>query len=139
MMKTVITTIALSCLFFGAEAQQTIDFPSDTKTDVVEQPATEAQFPGGTAALMKFLSDSLKYPESAVKDNVGGTVYAQFIVQEDGSVTQIVIARGIKDHPEFDKEVIRVLKTSPKWIPAKDVNGKPMKSKYTLPVKFSPK
>ena len=87
-------------------------------------------FPGGQAKLTKFLSDNLKRPTEAVE----GTVYASFIVNEDGSITEAKILRGIGK--SYDEEVIRVINLMPKWIPGKQ-NGKAVATLFNIPVKFS--
>ena len=93
---------------------------------VIEQMPT---FPGGTAALMKFLSENVKYPEQAIQ----GRVVCKFTVGEDGSISDIAVAKSV--HPLLDAEAVRVFSLMPKWIPGKQ-NGKPSKMKYTLPITF---
>jgi protein TonB len=98
--------------------------------DVVEQ---MPEFPGGQAALLKWISDHIKYPAVAEENGIQGRVVATFVVERDGSVTDVKIARSID--PSLDKEAIRVLKQMPKWIPGKQ-NGAAVRVKYTVPVTF---
>ncbi|UKK48833.1 energy transducer TonB [Prevotella sp. E9-3] len=98
--------------------------------DVVEQ---MPEFPGGQAALLKWISDHIKYPAVAEENGIQGRVVATFVVERDGSVTDVKIARSID--PSLDKEAIRVLKQMPKWIPGKQ-NGSAVRVKYTVPVTF---
>ena len=98
--------------------------------DVVEQ---MPEFPGGPAALMKWIGDNIKYPAIAEENGIQGRVVCTFIVERDGSVTDVQIARSID--PSLDKEAVRVLKKMPKWNPGK-LNGKAVRVKYTVPVTF---
>ena len=90
-------------------------------------------FPGGTQALLKFLSDNIKYPEQAVKDSIEGRVVVGFIVETDGSITNPEIARNV--HPLLDTEALRVVKLMPKWEPGYQ-KGTPVRIKYHIPVTF---
>ena len=97
---------------------------------IVEQMPT---FPGGTATLMKFLSENMKYPEQAESDCVQGRVVCRFVVGMDGSVSDITVAKSV--HPLLDAEAVRVLSLMPKWIPAKQ-NGEPKSVSYFFPITF---
>ncbi len=90
-------------------------------------------FPGGTDALMKFLSENVKYPEQAEKNSIQGRVVCKFAVGEDGSISDIMVAKSV--HPLLDAEAVRVIGLMPKWIPGKQI-GKPSKMNYTLPITF---
>jgi protein TonB len=90
-------------------------------------------FPGGEAALMQYLSKNIKYPPFAEENNIQGRVICTFVVERDGSVTDIHIAKGVD--PSLDKEAIRVVSGMPKWIPGRQ-NGQSVRVKYTLPVTF---
>lgn len=98
--------------------------------DVVEQMPT---YPGGTKGMIDFLGKNTKYPEDAIKKDIQGTVYVQFIVEKDGSVSNIKVIRGV--HPSLDAEAIRVTKLMENWTPGKQ-NGKPVSVRFTMPVKF---
>lgn len=104
---------------------------SDEKIfDVVEQPPS---FPGGQAALMSYLSKSVKYPQEALKDNVQGRVIVGFIVEKDGSVSNAKIIRSVDS--ALDKEAIRIVMSMPKWTPGRQ-NGRNVRTKYNVPVNF---
>ena len=101
----------------------------DTKVfDVVEQMPS---FPGGN--VMAWLSQNLKYPVIAAENGVQGRVVVQFVVEKDGSVSDVHAVKKVD--PSLDKEAERVVKSMPKWIPGKQ-NGSPVRVKYTLPVTF---
>ena len=93
----------------------------------------QAEFPGGIAALMNWLSMNIRYPEKAYKENIQGRVIVKFIIEKDGKVSDPTIVRGID--PELDKESIRVVKEMPAWQPAEN-NGKPVASYFNLPISF---
>jgi protein TonB len=98
--------------------------------DVVEQMPS---FPGGQAALMQWLNSNMNYPTIAAENGVQGRVIVQFVVEKDGSVTDVHVAKSVD--PSLDKEASRVVKAMPKWIPAKQ-NGSAVRVKYTVPVTF---
>lgn len=105
-----------------------------TKVNEAPKNMEMPEFPGGMKAMMKWLSENVKYPESAYKAGIEGRVIVQFVVDTDGSVTEPSIVRGVDK--AIDDEVIRLVKTMPKWTPGKE-NGKIVPVKYTIPVTFN--
>lgn len=91
------------------------------------------EFPGGQTELVKFLSENLQYPDSARHAGIEGKVIADFIVNEDGSISDETIIRGLGYG--CDQEVLRVIALMPKWSPGQQ-NGTPVKVYFTLPVTF---
>ena len=98
--------------------------------DVVEQMPS---FPGGQSALLQYLSSNIKYPVVAEENGVQGRVIVTFVVERDGSITDVKVIKSVD--PSLDKEAIRVTKAMPHWIPGKQ-NGSAVRVKYTLPVTF---
>ncbi len=96
----------------------------------VEQPA---EFPGGQAAMMKWLSNNIRYPENAQANGISGRVVVKFVVEKDGSIGQPTIVRGVDR--DLDQEALRVVKRMPKWQPGKN-NGQAVRSYFNLPVTF---
>ncbi|MDO9154217.1 MAG: energy transducer TonB [Paludibacter sp.] len=94
---------------------------------------TMPSFPGGDAALFKFLNDNVKYPVIAQENGIQGRVICQFVVNRDGSIVDVEVVRSVD--PSLDKEAIRVIKSMPNWSPGKQ-RGKSVRVKYTLPVNF---
>jgi protein TonB len=94
------------------------------------------QFPGGIEAFYKFLSKTLQYPPMARENNVQGRVTVNFVVEKDGSLTDIKVVRGVPGGADLDQEAIRVLKRSPKWTPGVQ-NGRSVRVSYTVPVMFA--
>ena len=90
-------------------------------------------FQGGEAELYKFLGENISYPDSAKIYGVRGTVIATFVVNKNGSISDIVILRDIGR--DCGKEVRRVLSLMPAWVPG-EANGHKVKVRYTLPVRF---
>lgn len=98
--------------------------------DVVEQMPS---FPGGPAALMKYLSENMRYPAVAEENGIQGRVTVQFVVEKDGSVTDVRTMKSVD--PALDREAERVVKSMPKWIPGKQ-NGSAVRVRYFVPVTF---
>ena len=107
--------------------------PKEEETKVFDVVEQMPSFPGGDAALMKFLSEHIKYPVVAEENGIQGRVIATFVVERDGSITDVKVIKSVD--PSLDKEAIRVLKSMPKWIPGKQ-NGSAVRVKYTVPVTF---
>ena len=98
--------------------------------EIVEQMPS---FPGGMGALMSWLGQNIKYPVTAAETGVQGRVIVQFVVEKDGSITDVKIAKSVD--PSLDKEAARVIKSMPHWIPGRQ-NGSPVRVRYTVPVTF---
>lgn len=98
--------------------------------DVVEQMPS---FPGGNSALMEYLHNNVKYPVVAQENGVQGRVVVSFVVEKDGSITDVRVVRSVD--PSLDREASRVVSSMPKWIPGKQ-NGSAVRVKYNVPVSF---
>ena len=90
-------------------------------------------FPGGESAMKSFLRSNIKYPIVAQEDGVQGCVFVQFIIEKDGSMSDVKVIRSVD--PSLDREALRVVKAMPKWTPAK-LKGIPVRTKCTTPVVF---
>lgn len=93
----------------------------------------QPEFPGGQAAMMKFLSENIRYPVIAQENGIQGRVICTFVVERDGSITDVQVVRGVD--PSLDKEAVRVIQSMPKWKPGMQ-RGKPVRVRFTLPVVF---
>ena len=91
------------------------------------------EFPGGDAALYKFLAENINYPKLAVEAGITGKVYIRFVVEKDGSISQATIRHDIGGG--CGAEALRVVKSMPKWKPGKQCR-KPVRTDFTLPVSF---
>ena len=102
--------------------------------NVRKDPEVAAEYPGGTPALMRFLSTKVKYPKEAEKRGEQGKAYVQFVVKSDGNVDYVQIAKT-SGSKVLDDEAVRVVKSMPRWTPAKQ-DGENVNSMLTLPVMF---
>ena len=91
------------------------------------------EFPGGEKALYEYIKNNVNYSELAIKTNIEGTVYVEFVVEKDGSISDVKVLRGIGGG--CDEEAVRVVKSMPKWKPGKQ-RGQPVRVYYTLPIDF---
>ncbi|MDL2305381.1 energy transducer TonB [Bacteroides sp. OttesenSCG-928-D19] len=103
------------------------------ETEIFTHAEYMPEFPGGTGALFAYLSKNMKYPVISQENNVQGKVIVQFVVDKDGSISNVVVARGVD--PYLDKEAIRVIQSMPKWKPGMQRNT-PVRVRYTVPVTF---
>lgn len=127
--------------------------PLEIKTDEMAVPATDAvtqteqdgkkvynvveempEFPGGSSKMMEYLSSNLKYPKECQEKGIEGRVIVQFVVQKDGSISDVRVVRSID--PMLDAEAVRVISGMPKWTPGK-MKGKAVNVKYNIPVSFA--
>ena len=120
---------------------QTIDLDVEEEDDTIEDdyfciPYAEfmPEYPGGDSARLNFLIENIKYPKIAKHKKIEGTVCVTFVVEKDGSITNIKLLRGVCD--SMDAEVIRVMKLMPKWKPGTQ-NKKAIRTQFNMPVKFS--
>lgn len=116
-----------------------IEFIEDAQEEVVEEQIFTIveempSFPGGDAALMKYLGSSIKYPAIAKDAGIQGTVYVTFVVDEKGEVKDAKVLRSIGGGA--DEEAIRVVESMPRWKPGKQ-RGKAVKVQYNLPIRFT--
>jgi TonB family protein len=90
---------------------------------------------GGFDAMLKFIQlELIQYPEKAKKNKITGQVFVEFVIEEDGSISNVKVISGIS--PELDEEAIRVVSMMPKWKPGKN-RGKPVRCFYTIPIRFT--
>lgn len=94
------------------------------------------KFPGGEAAMFKYIGDNVKYPKAAQKAGIAGIVYVYFIVDRKGNVTNAEVKRGVKGGEELNEEALRVIKEMPQWEPGYQ-NAKPVSVALTLPIRFT--
>jgi len=97
---------------------------------VVEDPPS---FPGGQAAMMRWLGDNIRYPVVAQESGIQGRVILQFVVNTDGSIVDVQVVRGVD--PSLDREAVRVVNAMPRWSPGRQ-RGQAVRVKFTLPVVF---
>lgn len=122
---------SLICFLFMMALPMNAQSESSTKVyDAVDEMPS---FPGGLNGLMTFLAQNMVYPVTAQENGVQGRVTVSFVVETDGSITDVKVARSVD--PFLDREAMRIVKAMPKWTPGKK-DGKPVRVKYTVPVVF---
>lgn len=113
------------------------EFPMDgydiPESDVVMFADVMPEYPGGTNAMFDFIRKNVKYPESAKEKGIEGRVYVNFVIDKDGSISDIKVLRGLCK--EIDEEAVRVVKAMPKWNPGMQ-DGEPVRVQYMLPFYF---
>lgn len=140
MKKLVIILFALMSVVNISAQQQKLFYllPSEKpKAETKAEPIKIDQmpeFPGGQQALSNFYSSNLKYPVIAQENGIQGTVHCEFVVETDGTLTDIKIKKS-SGYTSLDQEALRFIKSMPKWIPAKS-NGQPVRTGMSIPVHF---
>ncbi len=125
--------ISLICFLFPLvifSQSTTVEINTDSVYRFVNQPP---EFPGGDSGCNNYLRNTLVYPEQALADSIEGKVYVEFVVETDGSISNVKIIRGIGG--DCDEEVLRIISDMPAWAPGK-LNGIPVRVSKTLPVNF---
>jgi protein TonB len=115
------------------------DLPSDetviaVEEEIIEFPDVEAAFPGGPASMQKWIAENVQYPETSIDLNEQGRVYLSFVVETDGSISNIAIERGVST--DLDKEAKRLLRNMPAWAPG-EAKGKKSRTRCRLPINFT--
>ena len=130
--KNVSLKVALMMLvlFFSFTTSTAQTKKNDMVFDVVE---VMPQYPGGQIAMLKYIMENIKYPEQAMKEGIQGRVTVRFIVEKDGSISDVKPILSV--HPLLNKEAVRVVESMPKWTPGKQ-NGKPVRVRFNVPVMF---
>lgn len=113
--------------------EKPVEKPKDEGPVSMAMVEQKPSFPGGDAAMYKWLNDNIIYPAAASEEGVQGKVTVQFIVEKDGSISHVKVVRG--KHPALDAEAARVIRKMPRWTPGRN-NGQPVRVTYHLPVQF---
>jgi len=125
--------IFLACLLpLIVQAQDTI--PADSEQEIFIDRYNVPEFPGGQKALFEYLASNVRYEDLVWDADITGRVVVQFLVQADGSITDIEVVRSL-GYPKLDEEAKRVISEMPKWVWKRDP-GKYAPVRYTVPVNF---
>lgn len=130
MKKLLFFTFALLITFVSSATSQNYYDESDPVYIDVEQ---KPEFPGGDKELFKYVQATIKYPTEAYEQKIEGRVIVQFVVEKDGSISDVKVVRKI--HPLLDAEAVRVIENMPKWEPGTQ-RGKIVRVRYILPISF---
>ncbi len=106
----------------------------EVQEEIIDFPDVEASFPGGPAALNKWIVEHIQYPPTSVDMNEQGRVYLSFVVEPDGSITNIAVERGVST--DLDREAKRVIRSMPSWN-AGEAKGKKVRTRCRLPINFT--
>lgn len=132
MKKLIILSLMAMFGLTTVSAQKTVVAEKNQQAfDVVEQ---MPEYPGGIKALLDYLCQNVKYPADAEKQKIEGRVIANFVVETDGSISNVEVFRPV--FPSLDTEAVRVLSAMPKWKPGMQ-SGKVVRVKYTVPISFN--
>lgn len=113
-------------------AQEVVERKDSVRQErIFSDPEMQASFPGGPAALRRYLEENLQWPD--VESCVQGRVTVSFMVERDGTISDVKVVRSLD--PAFDEEALRLVKNMPRWNPA-SLNGERIRQKYILPVPF---
>jgi TonB family protein len=129
-MKPILITIALLTVFSVANAQQSDTTSQNRIFTFVEQEPTPL---GGMFRFYQYIGENTKYPDGAVKKRIEGKVFVTFVVEKDGSLTDVKTLRGVS--PDIDAEAIRVVSHAPHWKPGIQ-NGRPVRVQYSIAINF---
>lgn len=110
-----------------------IDEEKQVPEEIILVPDVSPEFPGGLSAMYKFLKDNIIYPPMAKEANITGTVHLSFVIEKDGSVTNIRVLRDVKGG--LTEEAVRVIQIMPNWKPGWK-GGVPVRTLFSMPVKF---
>jgi protein TonB len=133
-MKWILFTLIASIFSLSAIAQKSDTIKvMDADTTIYTSAENLAEFPGGITEFYRYLARSIRYPKHAREYRITGKVIVKFVIEKDGNLSNIQVSSKI--HPDLDQEAIRVVRGSPKWIPAIS-NGKNVRSSFTIPISF---
>jgi periplasmic protein TonB len=107
-----------------------VDIDTDEEYEIVD---VDAQFMGGYEEMLRFIHSNLVYPQDAIEMNEQGKVYVTFVVEKDGSLSNIAIARGV--YQSLDREASRIVRKMPKWVPG-EVKYQKVRTRMMLPINF---
>lgn len=135
-MKKIALVLLIACVAIGMAAQ-TAETSRNTRSTYVYKSVEQMPiFPGGDAALMKYIDSHIQFPKDAADMDYQGKVIVQFVVTSTGEIGEVKVVRSV--YKSLDEEAIRLCKSLPKFIPGRQ-NGQPVDVWYTLPITFRPK
>ncbi len=132
-MKKTLAIALLAALGAMAHAQQPARATVTKSTEIFTVVEKNPEYPGGDEALYQFIASNIQYPEAAKADGKGGMVYLTFVIETDGTISDVKVLRS--PHPALGEEAVRVVRLMPKWKPGKQ-RGKKVRVQYNLPINF---
>lgn len=134
MKRLIIMSLMATCCLTTVLAQKTVVSQKDQKEEPFDVVEDMPAFPGGMEAMIQFISSNIQYPADAQKQKVDGRVLVNFVVEKDGSITEVKVVKPT--FPSLDAEAIRVVKAMPKWKPGYQ-KGQAVRVQFTMPINFS--
>ena len=128
-----LATLSVLVLLFVANINATAQNKKAAKDKVLEKAEVMPEYPGGDQAMMQFVAENVKYPQEAIDKEISGRVMVGFVVEKDGSISDVKVVKGIGGG--CDEEAVRVVNAMPKWKPGMD-KGKPVRVSYMMPFSF---
>lgn len=134
-MKRKMFLLSLMAVFglMAINAQKTVVSKQTTQDEIFLKVDEMPSFPSNGNGINIYLASNMRYPKDAEKQGIEGRVVVTFVVEKDGSITNVEIIRNA--HPSLDKEAKRIIEGMPNWNPGK-IDGKPVRTKFTLPITF---
>ena len=120
--------------FLSNESEEKLQANESKEEEILEYIDEDAGFPGGPAAMQQWISRNVQYTQSAIELGEQGKVYVSFIVEPDGSISNVVVERGVSD--DLDREAKRLVRSMPRWKPGKN-NGKAVRARCRIPLSFN--
>lgn len=127
-------SLMATCCLTTVLAQKTVVSQKDQKEEPFDVVEDMPAFPGGMEAMIQFISNNIQYPADAQKQKVDGRVLVNFVVEKDGSITEVKVIKPT--FPSLDAEAVRVVKAMPKWKPGYQ-KGQAVRVQFTMPINFS--
>lgn len=131
--KTVENGVTDGTGFNPDDYKQVVETTTPEEEKVYTWVQVKPSYPGGEEARLKWLRENLEYPQQAVADEIQGLVQVGFVVEKDGSITNVKVVQSA--HSTLDREAVRLVKAMPKWIPGKQ-NGNTVRAYFTQPIRF---
>lgn len=133
MKRLILLSLMAAFSLATVQAQKTVVSQKEQKPEVFMVVENMPEYPGGNEAMFAFFAKNMKYPADAQKNKVQGRVFVTFVVERDGTITDVQVAKPT--FPSLDDEAMRMVKKMPKWKPGTQ-RGVPVRVQFTLPVVF---
>ena len=134
MKRLIFMSLMATCCLTTVLAQKTVVSQKDQKEEPFDVVEDMPAFPGGMEAMIQFISNNIQYPADAQKQKVDGRVLVNYVVEKDGSITEVKVIKPT--FPSLDAEAVRVVKAMPKWKPGYQ-KGQAVRVQFTMPINFS--
>lgn len=134
MKRLIVMSLMATCCLTTVLAQKTVVSQKDQKETPFNEVEDKPAFPGGMEAMIQFFSTNIQYPADAKKQKIDGRVLVNFVVEKDGSITDVKVMKP--GFPSLDAEAVRVVKMMPKWKPGYQ-KGQAVRVLFALPISFN--